>query len=301
MKPPPNPWDFHRLLVGESPWWSLLEVLARAALIYFLLMLFMRLMGKRVANQMSVSELAVVVTLGAAVGVPMQVQDRGMLPAILILLVALAFQRGMNFWAFRSRRVELVTQGDVTALVVDGRLLLDEMRRNVLSRERLFSVLRTLGISELGEVRRAYLEATGQISLFRHDPPLPGLSILPAEDDELLFDAADDDQLRTCASCGALCSSPRRCERCHGDAWKRAVRPAGRANTPEPVTADSPAADTHFAKRALQRARTDARAPTSDVSGVAHAAPRQRAQDAASCPVPTHPVDSAARGRGRGA
>jgi len=109
MSSPPQPFDLYRLLVGQGPWWSLIEVILRAMLIYALLLVIMRLMGKRVASQLSISELAVVVTLGAAVGVPMQVQDRGMLPAVLILLVALGFQRGISLWAFRIRRRCLTT------------------------------------------------------------------------------------------------------------------------------------------------------------------------------------------------
>lgn len=45
-------------------------------------------MGKRVAGQLSLSELAIIVTLGAAIGVPIQAADRGMLPAFVLLIVA---------------------------------------------------------------------------------------------------------------------------------------------------------------------------------------------------------------------
>src|SRR5437660_8135904 len=137
-----QPFDLHRIFIGQSPGWFMLEVIVRIVLIYAVLLVAMRMMGKRVAAQMSVSELAVIVTLGAAVGVPMQVPDRGMLPAILILGVAVLFQRGLSLWGFRSRKVELLAQGDVSVLVQDGRIFLDAMRTAVFSRERLFSLLR---------------------------------------------------------------------------------------------------------------------------------------------------------------
>src|SRR4051794_35116080 len=108
-----------------------------------MLLVAMRLMGKRIGAQLTQSELAVVVSLGAAIGVPMQVPDRGMLPAILILAIAVGIQRGLNQLAARRRRVELITQGDVITLVEDGRMLLDNMRTTAMSRERLFSVLRS--------------------------------------------------------------------------------------------------------------------------------------------------------------
>jgi len=196
-------------------------------LIYALLLVIMRLMGKRVASQLSISELAVVVTLGAAVGVPMQVQDRGMLPAVLILLVALGFQRGISLWAFRKRKVELLTQGEVVLLIADGRMLLDALRANVLSRERLFAMLRGQGIVQLGEVRRAYLEANGQLSMYRREPPGPGLLILPAFDEDGRAEAADPaiyQGFYICESCGYATRSPEQpaagCRHCSSKCWK---------------------------------------------------------------------------------
>src|SRR4051812_14086516 len=145
-----KPFDLYRIFIGQSPGWFMLEVILRIVLIYALLLVAMRLMGKRVAAQMSVSELAVIVTLGAAVGVPMQVPDRGMLPAVLILIVAVLFQRGVAILGFRHRKVEVITQGDVNVLVQDGRLFLGEMRSAALSRERLFALLRCRAIEHLG-------------------------------------------------------------------------------------------------------------------------------------------------------
>jgi uncharacterized membrane protein YcaP (DUF421 family) len=56
--------ELHRLLLGDYPWWFLLEVLLRSWLIYIVLFITMRLMGKRMAAQLSISELAVMITLG---------------------------------------------------------------------------------------------------------------------------------------------------------------------------------------------------------------------------------------------
>lgn len=62
-----------RILIGDGPWAFLLEVVVRAALVYVLLLVAMRMMGKRVAAQLSITELAVILMLGAAIGVPIQV------------------------------------------------------------------------------------------------------------------------------------------------------------------------------------------------------------------------------------
>jgi uncharacterized membrane protein YcaP (DUF421 family) len=222
-----HPFDLYRLFIGQSPGWFMIEVIVRIVLIYLVLMVAMRMMGKRVAAQMSVSELAVIVTLGAAVGVPMQVPDRGMLPAILILAVAVLFQRGLAVWGFKNRKVEVITHGDVNVLVQDGRIFLDEMRVAAMSRERLFALLRARSIEHLGQVRRVYLETSGDISVYQLAKPKPGLSVLPEFDDKAR--AADNivPDLFACTMCGALRRSKKmpknECEFCENTKWGQAV------------------------------------------------------------------------------
>src|SRR4051794_27526535 len=105
--------DWQRVVMGDAPWIFVLELLVRALVVYLLLLFFMRLMGRRVAAQMSVTELAVILMIGAAVGLPIQVPDRGLLPGVVVLSVVLICHRSLSYLAFRSRKVELLTHGAV--------------------------------------------------------------------------------------------------------------------------------------------------------------------------------------------
>ncbi|MFK4135711.1 hypothetical protein ACI2KR_26025 [Pseudomonas luteola] len=100
-------WDWHRILLGDTQWSFMIEVLLRGAIVYMLLLFMMRLIGRRVAAQLSISELAVMLTLGAAIGVPLQTPEKGILPAAVLLLTALLFQRGLSCFSFKSRSVEI--------------------------------------------------------------------------------------------------------------------------------------------------------------------------------------------------
>jgi uncharacterized membrane protein YcaP (DUF421 family) len=91
-----KPLDWQRILFGQNPDWFVLEIIGRALFIYVILLTCMRLMGRRVASQMGITELAVLITLGAAVGVPMQALERGVLPALAILTLAVLVLRGVN-------------------------------------------------------------------------------------------------------------------------------------------------------------------------------------------------------------
>jgi uncharacterized membrane protein YcaP (DUF421 family) len=76
--------DWHRILAGSTLWPFLIEVLICAGFTYLLLMVAMRLLGKRVAAQLTLFELSMVVTMAAAIGIPLQVPDRGLLPPIIV-------------------------------------------------------------------------------------------------------------------------------------------------------------------------------------------------------------------------
>lgn len=69
--------DITKILVGEPGWGFLLEAAIRAICVYAMLLVVMRLIGKRMAGQMSRTEIAVIVTLGAAVGAPCRRRTAG--------------------------------------------------------------------------------------------------------------------------------------------------------------------------------------------------------------------------------
>lgn len=220
--------DWHRLLVGTTPTTFLLEIVFRSIFTYIILLGAARLMGKRVAGQMSVMELTIMVTLGAAIGVPLEAPERGMIPAAVVLLVAVLYERGLGFWSFKSRTAELAFNGDVTTLVRDGIMDLDQMRRTMIPRERLFGVLREQGTVHLGQISRAYMEANGRFSIYTVEDPRPGLCIIPQEDIDAFEKQFKVDDQYACGNCGQVAegktAQPAECPRCAARLWSPAVQ-----------------------------------------------------------------------------
>lgn len=217
----------HRILLGENPWSFLLEVLLRSAIIYVLLFVTMRLMGKRMAAQLSVSELAVMITLGAAVGVPLQTAGQGLLPAAVLLVCALIFQRGLSTLSVRKRSIEVRVQGDVTLLLMDGRLLMGNLNASRLTPARVFSELRAQGVQQLGELKRVYLESTGDFSIVRYRRPRYGLRLMPPARFALDLPRHYSGRL-ACCCCGHVREirpgeQMQRCAHCHNVQWTVAV------------------------------------------------------------------------------
>ncbi len=219
--------DWHRWLFGTAPPSFTGEVAVRALVLLIVMLVVIRLLGRRMKGQMSVSELAVVLTLGAIIAGPMQIPTAGLLPSVAVLVAVLLMHRLSNWLAFKYRPVELVQQGDLALLVRDGRLDLAALQRQALSQEQLFSQLRNQNIAHLGELRRVYFEANGRVSLYKLPEPQPGLSILPRADAPATAPAGPAQGHQACATCGYVARptdhNGQHCLHCQAHNWVSAT------------------------------------------------------------------------------
>lgn len=216
--------DLWRILIGEVPGSFFIEVIIRTAFIYFLLMVGMRLLGKRMAGQLNKIEMISLTTLAAAVGVPLQAPDRGLLPALIITIIVVLGGRLISVLAFRSASFERLSQDTLTVLVKDSVLQLEQMRRVKITRDRLFAFLRSNDVLHLGSVKRVYLEAGGFFTLVEDKDSRPGLIILPQWDAEFI-NSLQHKEVMVCATCG--CSKRADsdvCESCSDHHWVAAAK-----------------------------------------------------------------------------
>ena len=227
MPPPPHITDYLRILMGDVPWSFLAEASIRLILLYFLLLTGLRLMGKRMAGQLSRTELAALVSLAAAIGIPILSADRGLVAPLAIASVVVLGQRAVAHLAARRPTVERLLQGTLTTVAADGVLQLPPMEEAVLSQERLFAELRGESLEHLGQVRRLYMEANGTFSLVEADDPKPGLSLIPGWDKDFRKVQPVAPGKFACLKCGQVIEAPQlpatACPTCTARQWEPAV------------------------------------------------------------------------------
>jgi uncharacterized membrane protein YcaP (DUF421 family) len=218
--------DIKRILFGQMPPSFILEVAIRTFFIYIILLIILRLMGKRMNGQITIIELAVMITLGAIVSPVMQLPDRGLLFGVLVLIVALVFQRGLNLWGFKNEKVEKLTQGEMSLLIKDGTLILEELAKTHITRQQVFSMLREKKIQNLGKVKRAYLEDCGVLSVFPMQQVKPGLPLFPSKDPGIRnIEKKMPDHTMACLNCGhvqQIATDDTPCDACDGQEWTEA-------------------------------------------------------------------------------
>jgi len=224
--------DIQRILFGQAPPAFLLEVFIRTLFIYIALLFIVRWLGKRMSGQLTIMEMAIMLTLGAIVSVPMQMPDRGLLQGVLLLLCALIFQRGITYFGTINSRFEDFSQGKSSLLLKNGVLQLNAMEEARVSRQQLFAQLRKRQIFNLGTIDRVYLEACGLFSIFKASEPRPGLPIYPPDDEAIIkttkqasTPAPTQVALFACISCGQVKAENQKtpCKNCAHNEFIHAV------------------------------------------------------------------------------
>lgn len=219
--------DYLRILLGEVPWSFLIEVIIRVFFIYLILIISMRLMGKRMAARLSRSEMAAMVSLAAANGVAILAPDRGLLPVLIIAIVIIGFQKIIALRTQHNPRMEQLTMGDVDVLVKDGVLQLDCMKHSRMSQEQVFAQCRFEEIENLGRVKRAYLEANGAFTILKNEGKKIGLSLLPSWDKEFRDAQQKATGTYACCNCGNVVHDQKLtqvpCSLCQKTEWNEAI------------------------------------------------------------------------------
>jgi uncharacterized membrane protein YcaP (DUF421 family) len=218
-------YDLTRILQGEVPLEFYVELLIRGVAVYLILITSFRLMGKRMSSRMTRNELAAVATLAAAIGIPLQTPDRGLVPGLLIAAILILVQRGVAARAAKNEKFERTTQGKISTLVQDACLQMDDIKECHMSRERVFSQLRTSTIRHLGQVKRLYLEANGSFTVIKDPHPAPGLCILPETDKDFVAEQPMDKEKEVCGYCGYHQQEivEQVCPNCNHQEWVKAI------------------------------------------------------------------------------
>lgn len=226
--------DLQRIFFGDAPPLFLFEIIFRTTILYAFTLIILRIMGQRGIGQLSMFEFVIIIAIGSAVGDPMFYADVPLLHGMVVIAVIIFLQRVLTRITFQHRRIERVIEGKPWRIVADGEIDLDGRQQVKLSGDEIFMELRQQGIEQLGQVRRAYFEFDGEMSVFKFEPDQvrPGLPLLPDDDAPALKDMpVPEAGLYACCTCGHLHDyGPGEvlhpCPRCAERLWRRAVTPA---------------------------------------------------------------------------
>ena len=161
----------------------------RTVILYFILMVGLRLMGKRQIGELEPSELVLTLIISDLAAVPMQDFGIPLVNGLFPIITLLCLSMLLSFFSLKSIRFRGLVCGHPTVIIRDGKILQQNMARNRFTVDELYEQLRTQGYSDLNSVKYAILETSGQVSVLpytKDSPVTPQVMNQKVQDDVTL-------------------------------------------------------------------------------------------------------------------
>ena len=146
----------------------MLLVLIRSVILYLLLIVVIRLMGKRQLGEMEPSEFVVTLLIADLAAVPMQDIGIPLLGGIIPILTVLALELLLSVLSYYFIFVRKLLCGKPVVLIEDGSILQTNLKNTRITANELTEHLREKGITDLTKVKYAILETNGQVSVIQY-------------------------------------------------------------------------------------------------------------------------------------
>lgn len=154
----------------------LLEIVLRTGIIYLLVLIGVRLSGKREVGQMTPFDLTLLLLLSNSVQNAMTGPDTSLTGGAVAATTLLILNYLIGNLSGTNRRFRRLIQGEPSLLVHDGKIIESHMAREHVSIDELNRALREHGISCVDQVALAVLEVDGSISCLKYDEIKPDAS-----------------------------------------------------------------------------------------------------------------------------
>jgi len=144
-----------------------MDIVARAAIMFAVLYVLLRLMGKRELGQLTPFELVVMIVLGDLIQQGVTHNDFSLTGALLAVSTFAFLAIVMSWLTYLSPRAEKLLDGEPRVIIRDGILMRENLRRDRMTQGEVESEMRLAGIARMDQVAWAILEPQGKISFIK--------------------------------------------------------------------------------------------------------------------------------------
>ncbi len=140
-------------------------IFVRTVILYFAILISMRIMGKRQLGEMEISEFIVAALIADLAATPLQDIGIPLLNGLVPIIIMFCFEiiiAGLNM---RSVKLRKLTYGRPEIIIRNGRIIREAMHKNRFTLDELMQELRAQGLTDTAQVEYAVLETNGQLSI----------------------------------------------------------------------------------------------------------------------------------------
>ena len=156
-----TPGHWAEIFAPQAP---LLELVARGSLLYVAIVLLMRFMLRRSSGELERMDLVFLLLLSEAAQ-PAFGEYRSLADSLVVIVTLMVWNYVLNALSYHVPLVERLLAPSPLLIVREGRMLRRRMRREYITEEELMRSLREEGIDDVKDVRAAYVESDGAISV----------------------------------------------------------------------------------------------------------------------------------------
>jgi len=156
-------WDF-----VSTPGTPLFELLGRGTVLYFALLVLIRVMPRRTGGELATMDLVFILLIAEAAAHSLG-DYTSIADGIVMIATLMAWDWVMNALSYRVPAIERLVSAPPIQVIRRGKLLRRNMRREYLTEDELMGHLRQEGITSLADVRTACIESDGRISVVPFD------------------------------------------------------------------------------------------------------------------------------------
>ncbi len=154
------------LFALSAPWW---HFVLRAAAIYVLVTVLMRVSGKRAVGQFTPFDLILLILIGNAVQNGINGGDNSLTGAFVMAVTLIVLNYVVAWGSARSVAFRHVVEGRASVLARDGKVFQDVLRRQLVSESDFRKAMRQSGCEREENIKLAILETNGHITIEMRD------------------------------------------------------------------------------------------------------------------------------------
>lgn len=149
--------------LSVSPW----ELIIRGTAMYWFLFLIFRVVVRRDIGAVGIADVLILVIVADASQNAMSGEYRTISDGMILVATLIGWNVALDWLSYLSPAFRRLAEPSPILLIKEGRILRRNMRRELITDDELWSKLRQSGVKSLDEVKEAYIESDGQISVIK--------------------------------------------------------------------------------------------------------------------------------------
>lgn len=214
--------DWNNIFLKDLDWSYAGEIVLRTIIMFVVALMFLRFSGKKGIRQLSLFEVAIIISLGSAIGDPMFNDDAAIIPSLVVTVTILVVYRLLTWLISKYEWFEGFLEGVPSYIIEEGVFVLSAENKHAFAKDEFLTEMRQQSIEHLGQVKTAILESNGTVSFYYYEDKevKPGLPVLPKPYSQQITEIEEKGEY-ACKYCGQVktLTTAESCKRCKKREW----------------------------------------------------------------------------------